>query len=85
MRTLDRQLAHYLKINRGKKTIAEFALLTGLSPSTIFRLENCQQSATLRTFTKIMHHLNQPLPKLFDLPHQAPKTSVAEEPLTSHC
>lgn len=43
---MDRQFAAFLRQRRGEMTFAQFSRKTGLPPSTLFRLENGQQSIT---------------------------------------
>lgn len=44
---LDRKVAAFLKKQRGTMTYREFAKRIGLNASTIFRLEQCEQSITV--------------------------------------
>ena len=55
--TLDDQLASFLRKRRGRITYAAFARKLGITPSSLFRLENCQQSTTLKTLQQIMDRL----------------------------
>lgn len=55
--TLDHQLAGFLRKRRGEITYAAFARKLGITPSSLFRLENCQQSITLKTLQQIMDRL----------------------------
>jgi transcriptional regulator with XRE-family HTH domain len=55
--TLDKQLAIFLRKRRGEITYAAFARKLGITPSSLFRLENCQQSITLKTLQQIMDRL----------------------------
>ena len=55
--TLDNQLAIFLRKRRGEITYAAFARKLGITPSSLFRLENCQQSITLKTLQQIMDRL----------------------------
>jgi transcriptional regulator with XRE-family HTH domain len=55
--TLDNQLAIFLRKRRGEITYAAFARKLGITPSSLFRLENCQQSITLKTLEQIMDRL----------------------------
>ena len=55
--TLDHQLASFLRKRRGEITYAAFARKLGITPSSLFRLENCQQSITLKTLQQIMDRL----------------------------
>jgi DNA-binding Xre family transcriptional regulator len=55
--TLDNQLAVFLRKRRGEITYAAFARKLGITPSSLFRLENCQQGITLKTLQQIMDRL----------------------------
>jgi transcriptional regulator with XRE-family HTH domain len=55
--TLDNQLAVFLHKTRGQITYAAFARKLGITPSGLFRFENCQQSITLKTLQEIMDQL----------------------------
>jgi len=55
--TLDNQLAIFLRKRRGEVTYAAFARKLGITPSSLFRLENCQQSITLKTLQQILDRL----------------------------
>jgi DNA-binding Xre family transcriptional regulator len=58
MRTsLDKNLAEFLRKQRGDKAYAPFAHKLGITGSSLFRLENCQQSATLKTVQQICERL----------------------------
>ena len=56
-RTLDQQLASFLRKRRGETPYAAFARKLGITPSSLFRLENGQQSVTLKTLRQIMDRL----------------------------
>ena len=55
--SLDKKLAAFLKKQRGEMTFAQFSRLTGLPRSTLFRLENCEQSITLGRLNQILDRL----------------------------
>jgi transcriptional regulator with XRE-family HTH domain len=55
--SLDNQLAIFLRKRRGEITYAAFARKLGITPSSLFRLENRQQSITLKTLQQIMDRL----------------------------
>ena len=55
--TLDQQLAIFLRKKRGEITYAAFARKLGITPSSLFRLENSQQSITLKTLQQIVDRL----------------------------
>ena len=54
---LDKQLATFLRRARGEQTFAEFSRKTGLPPSTLHRLENGEQSATLTRVHQLLTRL----------------------------
>lgn len=54
---LDEKLAQFLRQRRGVTTYTAFARKLGISASTLHRLENCQQSATLERVSQIMIRL----------------------------
>jgi transcriptional regulator with XRE-family HTH domain len=56
-RTLDKELANYLRKRRGETTFAAFARRLGMTPSSLHRLENGQQSITLKKLQQIMDRL----------------------------
>lgn len=64
--TLDNQLAVFLRKRRGQITYAAFARKLGITPSSLFRLENCQQSITLKTLQQIMERLKISWPDIFE-------------------
>ena len=63
--TLDNQLAVFLRKRRGEITYAAFARKLGITPSSLFRLENCQQSITLKTLQQILDRLKCSLTDIF--------------------
>lgn len=62
---LDSQLAEFLKKRRGEMTYAQFSRKLGITPSTLFRLENCQQSITLGRLEQILARLKCQLEDVF--------------------
>jgi len=54
---LDRKLAQFLKSQRGEMSYAQFSKKTGFTASSLFRLENCQQSITLARLHGLMKRL----------------------------
>ena len=54
---LDKQLAAFLRKKRGEMSFAEFGKKTGLTKSTLFRLEQGEQSITLRRLHDILQRL----------------------------
>ena len=63
--TLDKQLAKFIREQRGEMTFAQFSKKVGLPPSTIFRLENCEQSITLGRLQQIIAKLKCSLADVF--------------------
>ncbi|MEY2484202.1 MAG: hypothetical protein QOK24_2730 [Verrucomicrobiota bacterium] len=63
--TLDRQFGKFLRRARGDQTYAAFSRKTGLPPSTLFRLEQAQQSATLGRIALVMKRLKVRLKDIF--------------------
>jgi hypothetical protein len=62
---LDQKLAIFLKKTRGEQSYADFSKKTGLTPSTLFRLENRQQSITLGRLEQVMAKLKVSLRDVF--------------------
>jgi transcriptional regulator with XRE-family HTH domain len=65
--SLDNQLAVFLRKKRGEATYAALARKLGMTPSSLFRLENRQQSITLKTLHHVMDRLNGELTDIFPL------------------
>jgi predicted transcriptional regulator len=63
--SLERQLSVFLRKKRGEMTYAEFSKKVGLPPSTLHRLEQCQQSITLRSLQQVMERLKSGLQDIF--------------------
>jgi DNA-binding Xre family transcriptional regulator len=63
--SLDKQLAQFLRRTRGEQTFADFSRKLGLPPSTLHRLETCEQSITLGRLHQIMTRLKCDLPDIF--------------------
>jgi transcriptional regulator with XRE-family HTH domain len=55
--TLDTQFASFLRKKRGQVPYAVFARRLGMTPSSLFRLENGQQSITLRKLQQVLSRL----------------------------
>jgi predicted transcriptional regulator len=64
---LEKELSDFLRKKRGDMTYAEFSKKLGLPPSTLHRLEQCQQSITLRNLQQIMDRLKCSLFDVFPL------------------
>lgn len=62
---LDKKLAAFLRQQRGDQTYAQFSRKLGLPRSTIFRLENSEQSITLGRLQQIMDKLKVSLADIF--------------------
>ena len=63
--TLDTELASFLRKRRGETPYATFAKKLGITPSSLFRLENGQQSITLKKLQQIMDRLRCNLTDIF--------------------
>jgi transcriptional regulator with XRE-family HTH domain len=57
--SMDKQVAAFLRKERGELTFAQFSRKTGLPASTLFRLENCQQSITLMKLEGVLNRLKK--------------------------
>jgi hypothetical protein len=57
--------ASFLKKRRGEMSFAQFSKLTGLPASTLFRLEQCEQSITLGRLHGVMKKLKVGLGDVF--------------------
>ncbi len=55
--SLDQQFAKFLRQQRGEMSYAEFSRKVGVTKSMLFRLENGQQSITLRRLEEILKRL----------------------------
>jgi DNA-binding Xre family transcriptional regulator len=62
---LEQQLSVFLRKKRGNMTFSEFSRKLGLPPSTLHRLEQCNQSITLRNLQQIMDRLRCNLIDIF--------------------
>jgi transcriptional regulator with XRE-family HTH domain len=63
--TLDKQLAEFLRKKRGHATYAQFAKSLGITPSSLHRLENGQQSITLKKLQQILGRMKCGLQDVF--------------------
>jgi transcriptional regulator with XRE-family HTH domain len=62
---LDKKLAEFLKKQRGELSYAEFARKTGITASSLFRLENGQQSITLTRLHGLLKKLKVTMDEVF--------------------
>jgi DNA-binding Xre family transcriptional regulator len=62
---LGEHLARFLRQQRGEMTFAEFSRITGLPPSTLYRLERMEQSITLGRLELLMNRLKCRLEDIF--------------------
>ena len=62
---LDQQLGDFLRKKRGEATFAEFGRKVGMSASTLYRLENGQQSITLQKLEHVLERLKCTLADVF--------------------
>lgn len=67
---LDRKFSQFLKKQRGTMSYADFAKKTGLTSSSLFRLENGQQSITLTRLHELMKRLKVTLRDVFGDPNR---------------
>jgi len=58
MASLDKAFSDFLKTQRGKRSYASLALDLGIAESTLYRLINLRQSATLRAVEQVMQRLS---------------------------
>ena len=64
-RKLDQQFGQFLRLRRGQATFAQFARKLGISPSTLYRLENQEQSITLQLLEQVLERLDCSLSQVF--------------------
>jgi transcriptional regulator with XRE-family HTH domain len=65
MPSLDKAFSDFLKALRGEQSYASLANKLGIAESTLYRLTNRQQSATLRKIEKILSSQNLSLADVF--------------------
>lgn len=68
MKSLDQQFSEFLRKKRGDMSYAEFARITGLTKSAIFKFENYKdhrQSPRLRTVQQVCEKLKCDLTDVF--------------------
>ncbi|TAL01510.1 MAG: XRE family transcriptional regulator [Verrucomicrobia bacterium] len=63
---LHQQLAAFLRKKRGDLTYAQFARKTGLSDSTLHRLEMGEQNVTLKTIEQLCDRLKCGVSDIFE-------------------
>lgn len=64
-KSLDVQLAKYLRKARGELSYAQFAKKTGLSHQTLFRIERGEHHLTLNKLETVMNKLKIRLSDIF--------------------
>lgn len=62
---LDKKLAAFLKKRRGDMSFAQFSRIAGLPPSSLFRLEQCQQSLALKRLDRLLKRLKVSIVDVF--------------------
>ena len=62
---MEKQLARFLKLRRGEMTYAQFSRKIGFPPSTLHRLEQANQSITLRGLQQVLRKLKCKLSDIF--------------------
>jgi transcriptional regulator with XRE-family HTH domain len=65
MSSLDKAFSDFLKSLRGEQSYASLASKLGIAESTLYRLTNRQQSATLRKIEKILRSQDLSLADVF--------------------
>ncbi len=78
--SLDQKLARFVRLQRGTQTFSQFARKLGLGESTLHRIENGQQSATLRSVQQILKALRCDYQDVFGDP--ASQLRAAEGPVS---
>jgi len=63
--TFDAKLARFLRKERGEMTYEQFARKLGITKTTLFRIENGQQSITLRVLEQIVEKLKVDVADVF--------------------
>lgn len=63
--TFDAKLARFLRKERGEMTYEQFARKLGITKTTLFRIENGQQSITLRVLQQIVEKLKVDVADVF--------------------
>ena len=62
---LRKELAEFLKKKRGEQTFAKFSRKTGLSTSTLQRIEMMQQNVSINTLEQIVNRLRCRMSDIF--------------------
>ena len=62
---LDKKLATFLRKRRGEMSFEKFSRLTGMPPSSLFRLEQCQQSLALKRLDRLLKRLKVSIVDVF--------------------
>ncbi len=63
---LAKRLAENLRRRRGDMTQVEFARKSGISRTSLNRMENCEQNVTLKTLEQLTKALKCDIGDLFD-------------------
>jgi len=64
-KSLDRQLALFLRKTRGEMSYVQFAKKTGISHMTLFRVEKGEHHLTIDKLETVMRKLKVRLPDIF--------------------
>ncbi len=64
-KSLDKQFGRFLRVKRGEDSYAVFARKLGISASTLYRLENAEQSVTLGKLEDIVKQLKADIRDVF--------------------
>jgi len=64
-KSLDGQLAKYLRKSRGELSYVQFSKKTGISPMTLFRVEKGEHHLTLNKLETVMRKLKVNLCDIF--------------------
>ncbi len=62
---MDKQLGEFLRKQRGEMTYAQFSRKVGLPVSTLFRLEQSEQSLTVGKLQQVLERLKCKLSDIF--------------------
>jgi transcriptional regulator with XRE-family HTH domain len=54
---MDKRVAEFLQRRRGSESYVSFGRKVGLSASTLYRLENCEQSITVQKLEQVLTKL----------------------------